>query len=104
MALAWERIETQGMDAMGVFNNLAEAAGLRRLPPQVDAGGVYSCSGPNGTIERATVLSISQDHRGIPHVTYRVVVGRDDVAWLSSQRTLTLASFAQRYRDSGSSN
>lgn len=89
---------------MGVFNNLAEAAGLRRIPPQVEAGRVYSCDGPNGTMERATVLSITRDHRGIPHVTYRVVVGRDDVAWLSSQRTLTLASFAARYRDAGNRN
>lgn len=83
---------------MGVLNNLAEATGLRRAPvPKIEKGRVYSCSGPNRSTERATVLSITQDHRGIPHVTYRVVLGRDDVAWLSNQRTLTLESFAARY-------
>lgn len=82
---------------MGMFHELAEVAGWRRPLPEVEKGGVYSRSGPNKSIEQATVLSIARDHRGIPHVTYQVVVGREDAHWLSSQRTLTLSSFAERY-------
>ena len=82
---------------MGMFHDLAEVAGWRRRQPEVEKGGVYSRNGPNSSVAQATVLSLCRDHRGIPHVTYKVVVGRDDAPWLTSQRTLTLAAFAERY-------
>ena len=84
---------------MGMFHEIAEVAGWRRPLPEVECGGVYSRSGPNRSLERATVLSLARDHRGIPHVTYEVVVGRADTPWLTSQRTLTLSAFAERYRN-----
>lgn len=83
---------------MGMFHDLVEVTGWRRPLPEVEQGSVYSRNGPNKSVEEATVLSLCRDHRGIPHVTYQVVVGRDDARWLTSQRTLTLSAFVERYQ------
>jgi hypothetical protein len=89
---------------MGMFHDLAEVTGWRRRLPEVEKGGVYSRSGPNRSVEQATVLSFCRDHRGIPHVTYQMVVGRDDAPWMSSQRTLTLSAFVERYHVSATAH
>ena len=83
---------------MGMFHDLVDVAGWRRRLPEVECGGVYSRSAANRSTEQATVLSIARDHRGIPHVVYQVVVGQGESSRLSSQRTLTLSAFADRYR------
>lgn len=80
-----------------MFQGLAEAAGWRRPQPEVKEGRVYCRTGAGNAYEWATVLSLHKDHRGIPHVTYQVLVGWGETAALTSQRTLTLSSFAERY-------
>lgn len=66
----------------------------------IRAGSVYRRVRRDNTVETATVLSIRDDSFGIPHVRYRVCIGRADHHILEEgPRVLSLSCFAEHYLD-----
>ncbi len=65
-------------------------------------GCVYRRIRANNAIETATVLDIHDDSFGIPHVKYKVTIGRSDrsLFW-DCKRVLALQSFAELYGETG---
>ncbi len=64
----------------------------------IRTGGVYRRIGANYAVETATVLDIHDDHFGIPHVKYKVTIGRSDrSSFWDCKRVLALQSFAELY-------
>ncbi len=68
----------------------------------IRTGGVYRRIRANNAIETATVLGIHDDHFGIPHVRYKLTIGRSDrsLFW-DCKRVLALQSFAELYDETG---
>lgn len=64
----------------------------------IRTGCVYRRIRAGNTVETATVLDIHDDHCGIPHVKYKVTIGRSDrsVFW-DCKRVLAVQSFAELY-------
>jgi hypothetical protein len=50
-------------------------------------------------VETAEVLAIHRDWQGIPHVSFRLIVNRANLAQVEALRTLTLSSFRERFRE-----
>ena len=73
---------------------------FKRGPDKVAirTGGVYRRIRANNAIETATVLDIQDDPFGIPHVRYKLTIGRSDrsLFW-DCKRVLALQSFAELY-------
>lgn len=66
----------------------------------IRAGSVYRRVRRDNTVETATVLAIRDDSFGIPHVRYRVRIGRADNQILEEgPRILSLSCFAEQYVD-----
>ena len=65
-------------------------------------GCVYRRIRAGNTVETATVLDIHDDSFGIPHVKYKVTIGRSDrsLFW-DCKRVLALQSFAELYDEIG---
>ena len=64
----------------------------------IRAGSVYRLVRRDNTVETATVLAIRDDSFGIPHVRYRVSIGRADNHILEEgPRILSLSCFAEHY-------
>jgi hypothetical protein len=70
--------------------------GSNKVP--IRTGCVYRRIRANNAVETATVLDIHDDPFGIPHVKYKVTVGRSDrsLFW-DCKRVLALQSFAELY-------
>jgi hypothetical protein len=69
-----------------------------RRAPSVPVGAVFRRPTQGRTAETAQVLAIADDKAGIPHVRYRLSVGRpgsDDAS--AEDRTLSLAAFVQQF-------
>ncbi len=73
---------------------------FKRGPDKVAirTGGVYRRIRANNAIDTATVLDIQDDPFGIPHVRYKLTIGRSDrsLFW-DCKRVLALQSFAELY-------
>ncbi len=66
----------------------------------IQAGSVYRRVRRDNTVETATVLCIRDDSFGIPHVRYRVRIGRSgNQVFEDAQRVLSLSCFAEQYVD-----
>lgn len=64
----------------------------------IRTGCVYRRSRAASTVETATVLDIHDDPFGIPHVKYRLTIGRSDrSSYWDCNRMLALQSFAKLY-------
>jgi len=64
----------------------------------VREGNVFRVVRGDNLVETATVLSVSDDSCGIPHVSYELTIGREDRAVFSEgPRVLSLSSFTQHY-------
>lgn len=64
----------------------------------IRAGSVYRRVRRDNTVETATVLAIRDDSLGIPHVRYRVSIGRaDNHIFEEGPRVLSLSCFAEHY-------
>lgn len=64
----------------------------------VREGSVFRVVRSDNLVETATVLSVSADSCGIPHVSFEVSIGRDDQEVFSEgPRVLSLSSFAELY-------
>ncbi len=75
---------------------------FKRGPDKVAirTGGVYRRIRANNAIETATVLGIHDDPFGIPHVKYKVTIGRSDRSlYWDCKRVLALQSFAELYSE-----
>jgi hypothetical protein len=74
---------------------------LFKRDPDLDvirAGSVYRRVRRDNTVETATVLAIHDDSLGIPHVRYRVSIGRaDNYIFEEGPRVLSLFGFAEYY-------
>ena len=66
----------------------------------IRTGCVYHRNRAGNTVETATVLDIHDDTFGIPHVKYKVTIGRSDRSslWIC-KRLLALQSFAELYHE-----
>ncbi len=66
----------------------------------IRTGCVYRRVRANNAVETATVLDIHDDPFGIPHVKYKVTIGRSDRSslWIC-KRVLALQSFAELYHE-----
>ncbi len=63
------------------------------------AGSVYRRVRRDNTVETATVLGVRDDSLGIPHVRYRVSIGRtDNHIFEEGPRVLSLSGFAEHYQ------
>ena len=73
---------------------------FKRGPVKVPirTGDVYRRIRANNAVETATVLDIHDDPFGIPHVRYKLTIGRSDrsLFW-DCKRVLALQSFAELY-------
>ncbi len=66
----------------------------------IRTGGVYRRIRANNAIETATVLDIHDDPFGIPHVKYKLTIGRSDRSlYWDCKRVLALQSFAELYEE-----
>lgn len=66
----------------------------------VEVGASYRRFGSGAFVETAFVLEVGPDKMGIPHVRYRLQVGRGASAAQSTEiRTLALEAFQSRFRD-----
>jgi hypothetical protein len=64
----------------------------------VREGSVYCIAREGNLVETATVLAIDDDTFGIPHVRYRVSIGRSDNYVIEEgPRVLALSCFAEHY-------
>jgi hypothetical protein len=64
----------------------------------IRAGSVYRRVRRDNTVETATVLAIRDDSLGIPHVRYRISIGRaDHHVFEEGPRVLSLSCFAEHY-------
>ena len=64
----------------------------------VREGSVFRLVRGDNMVETATVLSVTPDSCGIPHVSYEVSIGRQDhQVFTEGPRVLSLSSFAQHY-------
>lgn len=75
---------------------------FKRGPEKVPirTGGVYRRIRANNAIETATVLDIHDDPFGIPHVKYKLTIGRSDRSlYWDCKRVLALQSFAELYEE-----
>jgi hypothetical protein len=64
----------------------------------IRTGCVYRRNRANNAVETATVLDIHDDSFGIPHVKYKVTIGRSDRSlYWDCKRVLALQSFAELY-------
>ncbi len=64
----------------------------------IPAGSVYRRVRRDNTVETATVLTVRDDSLGIPHVRYRVSIGRaDNHVFEEGPRVLSLSCFAEHY-------
>jgi len=66
-----------------------------RKPDDVTAGSVFRRIRPGATIETASVLGVSPDRAGIPHVCFIV---RFDPDGLAEHRTLSLSTFSDLFQ------
>ncbi len=68
----------------------------------IRTGCVYRRNRANNAVETATVLDIHDDSFCIPHVKYKVTIGRSDrcLFW-DCKRVLVLQSFAELYDETG---
>ncbi len=66
----------------------------------IQTGCVYRRIRANNAVETATVLGIHDDPFGIPHVRYKLTIGRSDrsLFW-NCKRVLALQSFAELYNE-----
>lgn len=75
---------------------------FKRGPTKVAirTGCVYRRIRANNAIETATVLDIHDDPFGIPHVKYKLTIGRSDrsLFW-DCKRVLALQSFVELYNE-----
>ncbi len=75
---------------------------FKRGPEKVPirTGGVYRRIRANNAVETATVIGIHDDPFGIPHVRYKLTIGRSDrsLFW-DCKRVLALQSFAAIYQE-----
>ncbi|MCH9053607.1 MAG: hypothetical protein IIA72_21555 [Proteobacteria bacterium] len=77
---------------------------FRRGPKRaaIRTGCVYRRIRGGNTVETATVLDIHDDPFGIPHVKYKVSIGRSDrSSYWDCKRVLALQSFAELYDEIG---
>ena len=76
---------------------------LFRRPPKLQAvqlGSIYRRVLAYNILEIATVLAIENDACGIPHVSFRVTIGKSDRCLLRDEsRVLALQSFAEQYSE-----
>ncbi len=73
---------------------------FRRGPKRaaIRTGCVYRRIRGGNTVETATVLDIHDDPFGIPHVKYKVTIGRSDrSSYWDCKRVLALQSFSELY-------
>ncbi len=69
-----------------------------RQRSEVEVGAVFRHRVPSwGVVETATVLDISSDPMGVPHVTYDLMVERRESAEIHDRRTLGLTTFKERF-------
>ncbi len=66
----------------------------------IRTGGVYRRIRANNAVETTTVLDIHDDPFGIPHVKYKVTIGRSDrSSFWDCKRVLALQSFSELYEE-----
>jgi hypothetical protein len=69
-----------------------------RRSPSVPVGAVFRRPGQSRGAETAQVLAVAEDKAGIPHVRFRLRVGRaDGEDGVPEDRTLSLAAFVQQF-------
>ena len=70
----------------------------RKSFDDVSNGEVFRRTNANRLFETAEVMSVSSDRTGIPHVRYRLRVGRPDRPAIDAdERTLALSAFLEQY-------
>ena len=89
---------------LGMLANVIELFGrcFKRGPAKVTirTGCVYRRIRGNNAVETATVLDIHDDPFGIPHVNYKLTIGRSDrSSFWDCKRVLALQSFAELYNE-----
>ncbi len=71
----------------------------QKKPIRVELGAVYRRACSHNVVEVAEVVRFSDDDFGIPHVHYRVHFGHQYRDGDGETRTLSLETFADRYRE-----
>ena len=69
----------------------------------VRTGSVFRRVRRDNIVETATVLAIDDDSYGIPHVRYRVSIGREHNMFEEGPRVLALSCFTEQYLEPGAS-
>lgn len=72
--------------------------GRRTSPPGVANGDVFRRTNGIRVFETAEVVCVSDDRTGIPHVRFKLRVGRADRPMVQAEeRTLALSAFVQLF-------
>lgn len=66
----------------------------------IRAGGIFRYRGPENLVETATVIGVSSDATGIPHVRYNVLIERPFLGRMADgPRILNIHTFMERFRE-----
>jgi hypothetical protein len=73
--------------------------GRRRRGGAVVPGATYRHRGGDASVETASVIAVTQDDWGIPHVKFHMQVSRGATLFIDEERTLALDIFRERFRE-----
>ena len=78
---------------------LTDLLGLARRQIEVRPGSTFRRSGPGNWVETAKVCNVAVDPLGIPHVTYDLMIERNQLRldMIPDRRTLNLRSFRDHF-------
>jgi Holliday junction resolvase len=71
----------------------------RRPRTRIEAGSTYLRRANDQTVETAEVHSVAKDEMGIDHVRFHIKIARGHTKFVDEERILSLASFAERFRE-----